>query len=62
MSEIKGQLLGIVLTVVVFGIVFGIITLTMETSANSVADRMEQASEMKYTSSPKSPSKLSYRY
>ena len=33
MSEVKGQLLGIVLTIAVFGIVFGIITAAISATA-----------------------------
>ncbi len=46
MSEVKGTLLAIVLAVAVFGVVFGIISVAMKESAESVADRMSQASEL----------------
>ena len=44
MSEVKGTLLAIVLAVAVFGVVFGIITAAMRQSAESVANRMSEAS------------------
>ena len=46
MSEVKGTLLAIVLAVAVFGVVFGIISVAMKESAESVADRMSQASQL----------------
>lgn len=46
MAEVKGTLLAIVLAVAVFGVVFGIISVAMKESAESVADRMSQASEL----------------
>ena len=46
MSEVKGTLLAIVLAVSVFGIVFGIINLAMKNSANTISQRMSDASEI----------------
>ena len=41
MSEIKGQLLGIVLTIAVFSAVFAIMVSVAQKSANSVSEKME---------------------
>ena len=46
MSEVKGTLLVIVLAVAVFGVVFGIISLAMKRSAESVANRMDEAAHL----------------
>ncbi len=41
MSEIKGQLLGIVLVIAIFGVVIGILTAAFTSSAETVQSRME---------------------
>lgn len=43
MSEIKGQLLGIVLTIAVFGAVFAVLVASFKNSANSVGTKMDEA-------------------
>lgn len=40
MSEIKGQILGILLTIAVFTCVFGVLTATAQKSARSVESKM----------------------
>ncbi len=40
MSEIKGQLLGIVLVISVFGVVAGLLTYAFKSSANSIANKI----------------------
>lgn len=45
MSEIKGQLLGIVLVVAVFGVVGGVLVTSFETAASNVAEKIEDVSE-----------------
>ena len=43
MSEIKGQLLGIVLTIAVFGIVFAAMTVAFQKVSQSVEDKATSA-------------------
>lgn len=43
MSEIKGQLLGIVLVLAIFGIVLGIMTLAFQNSGQTIASRLTSA-------------------
>ena len=50
MSEIKGQLLGIVLVIAIFGVVIGIITAAFQASAQAVQTRME---DVAYTNTEK---------
>lgn len=47
MSEVKGTLLAIVLAVSVFSILFTVITYSMKTSADTVAERMEQQADLR---------------
>ena len=42
MSEIKGQLLGIVLAIALFGIVFGILVTSFGKSATAIGNRMTE--------------------
>ena len=42
MSEIKGQLLGIVLVVAVFGVVGGVLVKAFQTSANNIATSVKK--------------------
>lgn len=49
MSEIKGQLLGIILAIALFGIVFGVLTTAFRTTGATVASRMN---EVALTSAP----------
>ena len=48
MSEIKGQLLGIILTIAVFGVVFGVLMASFKNSASSIGVRMDEAMYQKY--------------
>ena len=43
MSEIKGQLLGIILVLAVFGTVLGVLTTAFQHSAETIQDRIEDA-------------------
>lgn len=43
MSEIKGQLLGIILVLAVFGTVMGILSSAFQHSAETIQDRVEDA-------------------
>jgi len=45
MSEIKGQLLGIVITIGIFGVVFGILTTAFRNAGEKVEDNMLAAVE-----------------
>jgi len=49
MSEIKGQLLGIILAIALFGIVFGVLTAAFRSTGATVASRMD---EVALTSAP----------
>ncbi len=49
MSEIKGQLLGIVLVVSVFGVVAGLLTYAFKASANSIAKEIMEEPEITET-------------
>lgn len=41
MSEIKGQLLGIILTITIFGIVAGVMTSAFQKASESVKNKIE---------------------
>jgi len=45
MSEIKGQLLGIVLAIAMFGIIFGLLQTSFGRTTQKVSDRMEDTAE-----------------
>ena len=45
MSEVKGALLAIVLAIAVFGAVLSIVSIAMKQSAQTVADRMDEAAD-----------------
>jgi hypothetical protein len=49
MSEIKGQLLGIVLVVAVFGVVGGVLVTAFTKSANSIASKITEDTVVKET-------------
>ena len=48
MSELKGQLLGIILVISVFGVLLGILTAAFQHSAETIQSRVEEAA---YTNS-----------
>ena len=50
MSEIKGQLLGIILVLAVFGVVLGVLTTAFQHSAETIQERVEDAA---YTNTSK---------
>ncbi len=41
MSEIKGQLLGIILVLAIFGVVIGVMTTAFQHSAQTIQERVE---------------------
>ena len=41
MSELKGQLLGIILVIAVFGVVMGLLSAAFQSSAEAISDRVE---------------------
>lgn len=43
MSEIKGQMLGIILVIAIFGVVLGLMTTAFTTSAEAIQSRVEEA-------------------
>ena len=43
MSELKGQLLGIILVISVFGVLLGILTAAFQHSAETIQSRVEDA-------------------
>ena len=45
MSEIKGQLLGIVLAIALFGVVFGIMVTAFGRTSTSISSRMAETAE-----------------
>lgn len=49
MSEIKGQLLGIVLTISIFAIVFGVMTTMFFNVSRSIEDNAEEIAADGYT-------------
>ena len=46
MSEIKGQLLGIILVLAVFGVVIGALTAAFQHSAETIQTRVEEAATL----------------
>ena len=56
MSEIKGQLLGIVLVISVFGVVAGLLTYAFKSSANSIANKIIEEPTVTETAPTKSSS------
>ena len=58
MSELKGQLLGIILVIAVFGAVIGILTATFQNSAEVISKRVE---DVAYTGTEKSSTSESGR-
>lgn len=46
MSEIKGQMLGLVLVLAVFGLVAGVIYASFQSSANNLSSKIEQENSM----------------
>lgn len=52
MSEIKGQILGIILTIAVFGAVFGVLAASFKNSADVVGSRMDEVVYQEYTEEP----------
>lgn len=55
MSEIKGQLLGIILTISIFGIVLAAMATSFGKMGDSIGERMEEVAttEVTYTSESK---------
>ena len=43
MSEVKGQLLGIIMTIAIFGIVFAAMVTAFTTASNSVSTKVKDA-------------------
>jgi len=58
MSEIKGQLLGIILVLAVFGVVLGVLTTAFQHSAETIQERIEDAA---YTNTSK-PERVNTEY
>lgn len=48
MSEIKGQLLGLVLAIAIFSIVFGVMTVMFFNTSRSIQDRAEDVANENY--------------
>lgn len=48
MSEIKGQLLGLVLAIAIFSIVFGAMTAMFLNTSNSIAEKAENIASTQY--------------
>jgi type II secretory pathway pseudopilin PulG len=51
MSEIKGQLLGIVLVLAVFGVISGVLISAFQNSANKIKDEIEKIDGKQLTDS-----------
>lgn len=52
MSEIKGQLLGIILAIAVFGVVVGAMTAAFANVSDTIASRVESVASENYNSLP----------
>lgn len=54
MSEIKGQLLGIVLAIALFGVVFGIMVTSFGRTSTAIGNRMDEVAQTsgEYTVAP----------
>ena len=62
MSEIKGQLLGIVLTIAVFGVVFAAMTAAFQKVSKSVEDKATSAVNASVSIIPTTNGLYSLRY
>ena len=62
MSEIKGQLLGIILVIAIFGVVVGALTAAFQSTAENIQGRMEDAAStsLRPDSSPRVDTEKNY--
>ncbi|MCQ2742843.1 MAG: hypothetical protein MJ239_06075 [Bacilli bacterium] len=60
MSEIKGQMLGLVLVLAVFGLIAGVIYASFQNSANSLSSKIEEENSMMMNVTAKGAAPLSY--